>query len=36
MKFTKRFEYIESKAGEKLTSLSLDEMNILWAEAKMQ
>jgi XTP/dITP diphosphohydrolase len=36
LKFTKRFEYIESKAGEKLTSLSLDEMNILWAEAKMQ
>jgi len=36
MKFTKRFEYVESKAGEKLTSLSLDEMNILWAEAKMQ
>jgi XTP/dITP diphosphohydrolase len=36
MKFTKRFEYIENKAGERLTSLSLDEMNILWAEAKMQ
>ena len=36
MKFTKRFEYIENKASERLTSLSLDEMNILWAEAKMQ
>ena len=36
MKFTKRFEYIENKASERLTSLSLDDMNILWAEAKMQ
>lgn len=36
LKFTKRFEYIESKAGDRLTSLSLDEMNRLWAEAKMQ
>jgi XTP/dITP diphosphohydrolase len=36
LKFTKRFEYIENKAGENLTNLSLDEMNILWAEAKMQ
>ena len=36
LKFTKRFEYIENKAGERLSSLSLDEMNILWAEAKMQ
>jgi XTP/dITP diphosphohydrolase len=36
IKFTKRFEYIENKAGENLTNLSLDEMNILWAEAKRQ
>ena len=36
LKFTKRFEYIENKAGENLTNLSLDEMNILWAEAKLQ
>jgi len=36
IKFTQRFEYIENKAGENLTNLSLDEMNILWAEAKMQ
>jgi XTP/dITP diphosphohydrolase len=36
LKFKKRFEYIENKAGERLTSLSLDEMNILWAEAKLQ
>jgi len=36
IKFTKRFKYIENKAGEKLSSLSLDEMNILWAEAKLQ
>jgi XTP/dITP diphosphohydrolase len=36
LKFTKRFEYIENKAGDSLSSLSLDEMNILWAEAKMQ
>lgn len=36
IKFIKRFEYIENKAGENLTNLSLDEMNILWAEAKRQ
>lgn len=36
LKFIKRFEYIENKAGENLINLSLDEMNILWNEAKRQ
>lgn len=36
LKFIKRFEYIENKAGENLINLSLDEMNILWNETKRQ
>ncbi|OIP84806.1 MAG: nucleoside triphosphate pyrophosphohydrolase [Porphyromonadaceae bacterium CG2_30_38_12] len=36
-KFTKRFNYLESKTitqGKDLKSMSLDEMNVLWEEAK--
>jgi XTP/dITP diphosphohydrolase len=33
-KFTKRFRYMENKAGENLAKMSLDEMNNLWNEAK--
>lgn len=35
-KFKKRFEYIESKAGDALQSMSLEEMDILWEEAKLK
>lgn len=36
-KFTKRFNYLESKTmsvGRSLKSMSLDEMNVIWEEAK--
>ena len=36
-KFVERFQYIEnqaSKAGKKLTEMTLDEMDLLWEEAK--
>ncbi|MEZ4919702.1 MAG: nucleoside triphosphate pyrophosphohydrolase [Saprospiraceae bacterium] len=33
-KFKSRFEYIESNANRPLTEMSLDEMEILWKEAK--
>lgn len=36
LKFTERFSYLENKAGEKLTGMSMEEMNILWNEAKRQ
>lgn len=35
-KFTKRFQYLENKAGDNLTKMTLEEMNILWDEAKRQ
>jgi XTP/dITP diphosphohydrolase len=35
-KFTKRFQYVENKAGDNLTKMTLEEMNILWNEAKSQ
>ena len=38
-KFTKRFNYIEAKAkeqGKMVNELSLDEMEVLWNEAKKQ
>jgi len=38
-KFIKRFNYLEEqtiKAGRPLTSMTLDEMNIVWEEAKKQ
>lgn len=35
-KFSKRFQYIEKKAGEELTNMTLEEMNALWNEAKTQ
>ena len=38
-KFTKRFNYIEAKAkehGNMVNELSLDEMEVLWNEAKKQ
>jgi len=37
IKFTKRFNYLEQKtikAGRPLTSMTLDEMNVIWEEAK--
>jgi uncharacterized protein YabN with tetrapyrrole methylase and pyrophosphatase domain len=39
MKFKKRFAYVEQggkKQGRDLSSLSLDEMESLWQEAKAQ
>jgi XTP/dITP diphosphohydrolase len=33
-KFKKRFEYIEANANQKLTEMSLEEMDVLWNEAK--
>jgi len=36
LKFTERFSYLENKAGETLTGMSMEEMNILWNEAKRQ
>lgn len=33
-KFKRRFEYIESKAGDALQTMSLEEMDVLWEEAK--
>lgn len=36
LKFTERFAYLENKAGDTLTEMSMEEMNILWNEAKSQ
>jgi MazG family protein len=33
-KFKRRFEYIESRAGDRLQGMSLEEMDALWNEAK--
>ncbi|MEL6864587.1 MAG: hypothetical protein AAFP19_09215, partial [Bacteroidota bacterium] len=33
-KFKQRFEYIEAKAPKALTEMSLEEMDVLWEEAK--
>lgn len=33
-KFKKRFEYIEANADRKLTDMSLEEMDVLWEQAK--
>jgi len=33
-KFIKRFNYLEQNAGRTLTSLTLDEMNVIWEKAK--
>ncbi|MCF8237246.1 MAG: nucleoside triphosphate pyrophosphohydrolase [Saprospiraceae bacterium] len=33
-KFKKRFEYIEAHAGRDLKTMNLDEMDVLWEEAK--
>lgn len=33
-RFSQRFEYIEGKLGENLSSASLEEMDVLWNEAK--
>jgi XTP/dITP diphosphohydrolase len=35
-KFIKRFCYLEEKAGSKLSSMNLEEMDTLWQEAKAQ
>lgn len=35
-KFKKRFEYIEEKAPKALTEMSLEEMDLLWDEAKLK
>jgi XTP/dITP diphosphohydrolase len=36
LKFSKRFAYMENQAGDKLMEMSLEEMNMLWNEAKRQ
>lgn len=36
IKFKRRFEYIEQHAGQNLNNLSLEEMDLLWKEAKQK
>lgn len=35
-KFKKRFEFLEAEAGDRLTSMTLDEMEAIWQKAKQQ
>jgi XTP/dITP diphosphohydrolase len=35
-KFIRRFRYIEEKAGSNLSSMNLDEMDVLWQQAKAE
>lgn len=36
IKFKRRFEYIEQHAGQNLNNMSLEEMDLLWKEAKQK